>query len=265
MTGEWKHKLSLVKSNQTSSLLSQGEPVNPRMSNVTLAELAFATFVYRCMTAYDESLARFWQATNGNPDPTSATHRSELIKWLNQWGCRQFSVEYHRVASESILAWYKEVGTNLVRWGKHLWELDQNDFAAAGSVYAVLSRKTASYRRRGVRTLLISVGPTGAAKILFALRPHAFVPWDGRIRESLGYDGRPAAYVAYLCEVKSVLEAIERACHDRGFELADLPRQLGSPTSTVPQLIDEYLWVTVTQGCQPPSRDVFHRWAEWSP
>jgi len=110
----------------------------------------------------------------------------------------------------------------------------------------------------------VSVGPTGAAKILFAIRPNALVAWDDSIREHYGYDGSGASYLAYLHRVRSILEELKDACNRNGFTLPQLPKQLGRNNSTVPKLIDEYYWVTIAKGCSLPAQDTFQEWTQWS-
>ena len=46
--------------------------------------------------------------------------------------------------------------------------------------------------------------------------------------------------------------------------LADLPRRLGRPQSTLPKLVDEYYWVTITRDCKPPDPHTLERWVAWS-
>ena len=62
---------------------------------MTLAELAFACFCYQRMTDYDGSYLLFRQATQPFIDLGNQAHRASLLIWLNQWGCRQFAIEYH--------------------------------------------------------------------------------------------------------------------------------------------------------------------------
>jgi len=231
---------------------------------MTLSELAFACFVYGRLTDYDNSYRLFLEVTEDSPDLSSSEHREALLVWLNQWGCRQFALKYHEQASGEILSWHNEYSPTLFPRDRNLWRLSEAELASAGAAYESLSGRIASYRKRGGRAVPWSIGPTGAAKILFAIRPRALVPWDGPIRRSLGYDNSQASYLKFLRRVKSVLEGLAGACQRNGFQLADLPRVLGRPLSTVPKVIDEYYWVTITKNCSPPDSDTFQRWADWS-
>lgn len=66
---------------------------------MTLAELAFSCACYGRSTDYDKPYLDFLQSTNGELDLSNPQHRKLLLVWLNQWGCRQFAVEYHKQAS----------------------------------------------------------------------------------------------------------------------------------------------------------------------
>ena len=205
--------------------------------------------MYAHFTDADASYLRFLQATDDCPDLAVAEHRRVLLVWLNSWGCRQFEIAWHPRASEEIRAWYDEYRHPLCRRDKNLWELSAVELSKAARAYASLSERTASWygpieRPSGRKK---RVGKTGAAKIMFAIRPRAFPPWDGPITEYFGYDGSAASYLAYLEDVRRKLEELEAHCDSKGIGLGDLADYLGRPTSTVAKLIDEFHWVTVTK------------------
>lgn len=229
-----------------------------------LSELAFACLLYARFTNYDDSYISFLQSTSHHPDLVDPEHRRALLIWLNQWGCRQFASEYHDLASSEILSWYNQFNSTLFDRDKNLLELTEAEIYSVTRAYEALSNKTASFRRRKGSTLRITVGPTGASKILFALRRNALLPWDAPIREYYGYDGSGTSYVRYLTHVKHVVEELASECGKKGIELDSLPELLDRPDSTVPKLIDEYHWVTITRGCSPPTREIFRNWVRWS-
>jgi len=231
---------------------------------MTLSELAFACFVYGRLTDYDNSYRLFLEVTEDSPDLSSSEHREALLVWLNQWGCRQFALKYHEQASGEILSWHNEYSPTLFPGERNLWQLTEAELASAGAAYQSLSSRIASYRKRNSGRSPVKFGPTGAAKILFAVRPRALLPWDDSIRKGLGYDNSRASYLSFLRSAKSVLEELATSCRRNGFQLADLPRVLDRPLSSVPKLIDEYNWVTITKNYSPPDSDTFQRWATWS-
>ena len=229
-----------------------------------LSELAFACLLYARFTNYDDSYSSFLQSTSHHPDLVDPEHRRALLIWLNQWGCRQFASEYHDLASSEILSWHNQFNSTLFDRDKSLLELTEAEIYSVTRAYEALSNKTASFRRRKGSTLRITVGPTGASKILFVIRRNALLPWDEPRRKHYGYDSSAASYSVYLHRVKSILVELEEACKGRGFTLAQLPDQLGRADSTVPKLIDEYHWVTITKSCLMPTRETFQKWAQWS-
>lgn len=231
---------------------------------MTLSELALACFVYGRLTDYDNSYRLFLEITGGSPNLSDSEHREALLVWLNQWGCRQFALKYHEQASGEILSWHNEYSPTLFPRERDLWQLAEAELASAAAAYESLSSRIASYRKRNGGRSPVKFGPTGAAKILFAVRARALLPWDDSIRKGLGYDNSRAAYLSFLTSAKSVLEELATSCQRNGFQLADLPRVLDRPLSSVPKLIDEYNWVTITKKCSPPDSDTFQRWATWS-
>ena len=231
---------------------------------MTLSELAFACFLYGRITDYDESYLRFVQSTANSPDLANPEHRQALLTWLNKWGCRQFALKYHQYASGEILSWYNEYAPTLIPRRKNLWELSDSELTAVSVAYESLAARIASYRKQKADPVAVHVGPTGASKILFAIRPQALPPWDEPIRKSLGYDTARHSYLSYLKDVKSTLEELALSCKEHGFQLVDLPKRLDRPDSTVPKLIDEYYWVTLTRKWSVPRPSTFERWAEWA-
>jgi hypothetical protein len=74
--------------------------------------------------------------------------------------------------------------------------------------------------------------------------------------------------LAFACrvfrKVRNQLEDISHDCRRNGFELSDLPKILGRSESSLPKLIDEYHWVTITRGCPAPGSEELKRWMAWS-
>jgi hypothetical protein len=230
----------------------------------TLAELAFACFLYNCFTNFNDTYLEFCEGTKQSPDFSDLDHIKKLLIWLNDWGCRQFALDYHDLASKEIKAWFESHKGELPSEGLCLRNMNEDDFAKAGKLYGSLMSKTASKKARNGRELTITVGPTGAAKILFAIRPNAFVPWDIPMRNGLGYGNSPADYTGYLKYIQSVLGIVNEFCKEKGFEITELPEKLGRKNSPVTMLIDEYLWIKLTRKCPLPEEKDFKCWASWS-
>lgn len=67
-----------------------------------LVELAFACYIYDRMTDFNRSYHKFLEKTKPQLDISIDDHRLALLKWLNDWGCRQFYRDFHKQASEEI-------------------------------------------------------------------------------------------------------------------------------------------------------------------
>jgi len=230
--------------------------------NVTLCKLALASTMYDSLTPFNYSLGRLNKATGGSIDLTNPEHRIALIKWLNDWGCRHLSKDQHDVASCSILNWYQVDGASLFTNSKPLWELGDHELEVAAHAYGSLKDKTGARRVRGGRKLEIHIGATAASKILFAIRPKALMPWDEAMRISFKCDGSPESYFKYQQIIKSLTLHIGGLCKNKGFQIDDLPQELGRPDSTVLALVNEYIWVTVTRKVELPSPRTLAQWAE---
>ena len=229
-----------------------------------LAELAFACHIYAPMTDYDSSYRHFRQKTTPQLDLKNNQHRMALIEWLNAWGCRQFARAYHDPASEEIHSWYQPFDACLFSPDKSLLKLTNSDLALVEQAYAELVVRTASMRKRhGGGQTKVTIGPTGTAKILFALRPNALVPWDEPIRRHFQLSNSAHAYIKYLQIVRENLEKLDQACKELGYRLSGLPELLNRPTPSLTKLIDEYFWVTISRKCPAPASDELSRWAKW--
>lgn len=229
-----------------------------------LAELACACYIYGQMTDYDRSYDRLRKFTRPWLDLENAQHRLALIQWLREWSCRQFVDKYRDLASEEIRKWYQKYGHRLPSLQRSLLDLTREELKVVEEAYADLAVRLAGRKNRhdgGLNT--VTIGPTGAAKILFALRPQALAPWDDSIRKHFQLDGSAAAYRRYLDIVRKELEELDGLCRRVGYQLSDLPTLLNRRISTPVKLIDEYFWITVSKGCRLPTRDEFQAWAKW--
>jgi hypothetical protein len=229
-----------------------------------LGELAFACHVYSYMIDYDSSFSRLLSATKPRLDLHHDKHIMDLLKWLNDWGCRQFAKKDHPDAAREIKSWYGEFAEKLVPKEKTLISLSEDDLKGIESAYSNLCSKIASNRRsRNGKISPVVVGPTGTAKILFALRPNSLIPWDEAIRKKFRLDGTANSYSEYLRKAKNLLEELSKDCKENGFELSKLPQKLNRLESSPAKLIDEFYWVTVSRKCLVPSKEILQQWISW--
>jgi len=216
------------------------------------------------MTDYDSSYLQFQKETSPQLDLSYEQHRKALLNWLNDWGCRQFAIDYHGLASEEIRNWYQDVGNQLFPLDRTLLDLSDSDFTSVSTAYAKLVNRTASKRTLRVGgQAKVEFGPTGTAKILFALRSNALIPWDEQIRIKFHFENTADDYAKYLQLVRKNLEELKDACERNSCRLSDLPQLLGRPKSSLAKLIDEYFWVTVSRKCPAPTSKELAQWAQW--
>ncbi len=183
---------------------------------MNLYELAFTSHVYNAFTNYNADYLRLLEKTRPELNLERAEHRQELIDWLNQWGCRQFALGYQSLASEEMLAWHRNNYHQLVPRDKPLWDLTDSELFNVSEVFDSLVARTASHKLRKGQELTMTFGPTGASKILFALRPHAMIPWDTPIRNKSKFSGDGESYKNYLYRALEEIESLKASClkHD---------------------------------------------------
>ena len=227
-------------------------------------QLAFACHVYGGMTGYDTSYLDFRSGVSTPLDLSSAHERLQLIKWLNSWGCRQFAKAYHSKASSAIERWSTEYDSQIVSPSQDLMHLSDQEIDRTEAAFEALSDSFASERIGGAnRKIKVRIGPTGAAKILFALRPKSYLPWDIPIRENLPERGQAFSYRTFLGRAKQELTELDADCSRLHINLENLPKQIGRSESTLAKLIDEYYWVTVSRKCPAPPLEEFQKWMKW--
>jgi hypothetical protein len=229
-----------------------------------LFQLAYACKIYGGLTRFDASYLTFLGHTGGTLDFNSKAHMNALFIWLRSWGCRQFAIAYEALAAESILQWARRWESKLPNPSATLDQLSDSDIEESAYAFADLSRCLASKRTRNGRQYDVEVGPTGAAKILFAARPRGFPPWDEAIRKALGFDGSRPSYRRYLAEVREQIRQLCTEAAELGIPAESIPLELGRPQSTLPKLLDEYNWVTATKPFAPPEPIEIAKWYRWS-
>ena len=230
-----------------------------------LYEIAYICRLYPVFADFDSSLKEFRRKTRRVFDVNDPTHRQALFEWLNSWGCRQFSKAHYSTASRSLVAWAKRFLDRLPEEEDTLLALSHVDLDAAAEAYEDLRDRLASRRSGGKSGEYgVGFGPTGAAKVLFALRPNTFPPWDDPIRTHFKFDGSSYSYQRFLRKVQGELCDLEDDAKKFGVQPAGILRKIGRPDSTFPKIVDEYYWVVITKGIKPPSRKELEDWALWA-
>ena len=83
------------------------------------------------------------------------------------------------------------------------------------------------------------------------------------MRLQFKYSNDALSYIKYLKRVKDIALDLDKQCKLNGFSIEDLPKQIDRQDTTVPALIDEYHWVTITNKVKPPDKDTLKRWMNW--
>ncbi|WP_037306240.1 hypothetical protein [Amycolatopsis orientalis] len=206
-----------------------------------LAELRRAAEVFNGFANADTSWLRLIRETQSAIDLSQAAHRAILLRWLNSWGCR---IRYPREGEpapfdDGIRTWWET-------WGAALPEVDLAHLTDAGidraaKAYEDLSGVVVSAGRTR-RTL----GPTAAAKALYALRPNTIMPWDAAIAAALHGTRDGAAFGRHLRLGREWAAAVIAEAGSDGDGISAL---VGRPVSLA-KILDEYLYVAITMGAK---------------
>jgi hypothetical protein len=221
--------------------------------DMTLAELSLGCYMYATMTSFDGGYLEFLDETVPALDLTQQSHRKTLLKFLNSWGCRIEKADFDAAATQ-IEEWYESVSSELFATTTGLLSLTDSNLDTIEKAFKALADRPACKRK--------TFASVPTAKVLFALRPNALIPWDNDMLGHFHLNGSAASYRQHLLWARERLQDLSVECTERGFALADLPTKMERPKSTLPKLIDEYLWVTVTNKFQP--KQLIERWDKWS-
>jgi hypothetical protein len=199
---------------------------------------------YATATGYDVSLNALNERTGGVLDLASPDHRTAVLTWLRQWGCRHLNRASEATSDAALLAWSHTWVPELPHPTRMLSELSVEEIATVAVACGQLSEAVAGVRRLATGARRVTFGPTAAAKTMYALRPNACAPWDEPIRNGLGIGINDAAYRAYL---ELIAQALTKTAERAGVAVEDLPELAGRSDSSAPKLIDEYLWMRITR------------------
>ncbi|WP_328789623.1 MmcQ/YjbR family DNA-binding protein [Streptomyces sp. NBC_00273] len=199
----------------------------------SLAELRASAEVFNGFAGVDRSWQALREETGGALDLSLAAHRSALHRWLNSWGCR---IRYPREGEPDAF------GAGLAAWwGRHalahapLARLTPREISRFAAAYEELAALPIGRR---------SLGPTAAAKALYALRPDSVMPWDAAIAVRLHGVRDGAAFARHLELGRSwARTALEEG---GGLDEAALCAEIGRPGVSLAKILDEHLYVTIT-------------------
>jgi hypothetical protein len=204
----------------------------------TLAALRHTAVIFAGFPNVDRSWQRLLAATQPGIDLRRAEHRTLMLKWLNSWGCR---IRYPREGEPSafdanIAVWWELYSQRLP--GTPLIGLADEEIGMLADAYAALSGTLVTTGGRA-RTL----GPTAAAKALYALRPRSVPPWDAAIAACLHGSRDGDAFARHLRLCRGWAAAVTAAT---GVEHDQVPELLGRPGVSLAKLLDEYCYTSIT-------------------
>src|SRR5215475_6932072 len=214
-------------------------------TNMSGEEIARYLADYGAVTGYDVSFRRLTRSTGDHLDLRSETHRVAVIDWLRAWGCRHLRRTDTDRTAEALKLWWVEWGEALPAQETALTDLTDPGLLVVEQAYDALRAAPAAGRSLKGRDIDVVFGDTAAAKVMFAARPNAFLPWDDPIRLAFGWWGGGAAYVQLLRLSASALGGLANRL---ATSVSDLPEILHRPESSPPKLVDEFLWIRITKG-----------------
>lgn len=211
---------------------------------MTINELKIATYLYSKFTDYDRS---FSEIMGKHFDLNLELDQDTILNFLRAWGCRQFKKDDQAHTAKEISNWFKGYSPFLEKINWNLFNATDNEISNCEIMFNDLMNLTASIKKNFKHT----IGPVGAAKLLFALKNNSFAPWDGPIIKNRRVSKDGYGYCLYLFFLKENLLSIKSECESKGIDFNNLPSILNKPKSSHIKIIDEYLWVSITRGCKP--------------
>jgi hypothetical protein len=196
----------------------------------------------------DGATRRLRAATGGQVDLTDPAHRLAAITWLRAWGCRHLRRADTPLTDEALRTWWTAWNGSLPGDQATLTGLGEDDLLSAGRAYDALRGSPAARRSVQGSDLDVAFGDTATAKLLFAIRPRVFPPWDEAIRLAFGRPGGSAAYVRMLRLSAAALEGLAGRL---AVSVSELPEILGRPESTPPKIVDEFLLIRIAKSRRP--------------
>lgn len=213
-----------------------------------LQNLRVACYLYNQFSNYDQ---KYLDLSNKylNLDLNVNDHITDLIKWLRSWGCRQFKKDCENISIFSIKDWYETNSLKIPDNNNFLIDYDlDNNKEKIIQIFDDLSNRLASNKKNKNKIVKVRIGPVGTAKILFALRPNFFSPWDTPIYNQLKLQGNGSGYIMYLRKIRHNLKYIKIELERKNINWANIFTYLNKEHKSYTKLIDEYFWITITKG-----------------
>jgi len=194
--------------------------------------------VFNGFTGVDNSWLMLRELTRPSVDLLREDHRAAVVRWLNSWGCR---IRYPRPGEPNLLdsglhSWWTAWVDTMPKTS--LVSLSDNDIEVLAGAFDGLAAVTVKAGKGG-RTL----GPTAAAKTLYAVHPAGVMPWDAAIAAWLHGARDGAAFAAHLRLGRQWAHTVLNAA---GVDEHALPALTGRAAVPLSKVLDEHLYVTIT-------------------
>jgi hypothetical protein len=186
----------------------------------------------RTATAFaraDRGWLRLLEDTSPALDLSRPEHRDAALAWLNSWACR---IPRGPAFGDGVAKWWESARLPAAT---SLLSNTDADIALTGAAFGELAELSVGRRR---------LGPTAAAKLLYALRPNGVVPWDAAIATELHGARDAAAFAAHQQLGRRWARALVTGT---GIAEAELPVHVGRSTVSLAKLLDEYMYLIASR------------------
>jgi len=244
---------------------------------VKLFDLAFACRIYQGDDKYELMCEGLGSDPDLKPNPVSTSKQPVdcLLQFLNDWGCR-IPKEHFPALKDCLLHWAAQwiIPTNgapvpeapegrvhqLPEMSRDIRSLNKSELLAIGEAYDALLKSGGD----------LHFWDTATAKTLHAVRRNTLPMWDAQIRdwfvstrrELSAYSGGQI-YSEFTRFVGEQISELEQETSHIGCSLGDVPQLVGRHGASLVKLVDEYHWITITEGHVPPKREELERWLYW--
>lgn len=186
----------------------------------------------------DKSWAALTLATAPAIDLAVAEHQAAMHVWLNAWGCRirKRRVDEPDVFGQGVGGWWERWHSALPTFDTWMADLTDAQLDGLAECFTDLVAARVAPTR--------SLGPTAASKMLFALRPNTFMPWDEMIAQRLHGSRDGAAYASHQ---RLGREWARDLLAESGMAESALAEDLGRPGRSLAKMIDEYCYLVFTR------------------
>lgn len=194
-----------------------------------------------------------------NPGSTSKQPVDCLLQFLNKWGCR-IPEKHFPTLKICLTQWATQWIIKLPDMSRDIRSLSEGELSVIRDAYEALLD--------GGREL--HFWDTAAAKTLHAVRRNTLPMWDAKIRDSFIIKRRELStysggqiYSEFIRYVGEEISELEQEASRMGYSLGGVSQLVERQGASLVKLVDEYHWITITEGHVPPSRDVLERWLYW--